>query len=278
MTGVAADPAPVLSLNQRTTNGWSLAEALAGCGRAGITAIGLWRDKVDAVGLETAARMVADSGLTVTSLCRGGFFTSPGAADDNLRAVDEAAALGARVLVLVPGGLPPGSRDLADARRQVADGVAALVERADARRVRLALEPMHPMFCADRGVICSLDQALDAVEPLPAETAGVVLDTYHVWWDPTVAAGIRRAAGRLALVQAADWSTGPLPEGALLGRVHVGDGCADIAGIVRLAYAHGYEGPLEVELFNQEIWDAPGDETLQLLVERHRATFAGANR
>ncbi|HLI02600.1 MAG TPA: sugar phosphate isomerase/epimerase family protein [Acidimicrobiales bacterium] len=272
---MAADPVPVLSLNQRTTNGWSLREALDGCVRAGITAIGLWRDKVEAVGVEVAARMVADSGLTVTSLCRGGFFSSPGAADDNLRALDEAAALGAPVLVLVPGGLPPGSRDLAGARRQVAAGVAALVEPAAARHVRLALEPMHPMFCADRGVICSLDQALDVVEPLP-ETAGVALDTYHVWWDPTVADGIRRAAGRLALVQAADWSTGPLPQGALLGRVHVGDGCADIAGIVRLAYSHGYEGPLEVELFNQEIWDAPGDETLRLMVQRHQVTFAGA--
>jgi sugar phosphate isomerase/epimerase len=275
---VAGDGLSRLSLNVWTTKGWSLREAVAGCVAAGVPGIGLWRDKVTEVGLDAAARLVSDSGLTVTSLCRGGFFTGDpahraAAASDNQRAVDEAAALGTDVLVLVAGGLPSGSTDLAGARSQVAEGIAALAPYAAGRGVRLAIEPLHPMFCADRAVISTLGQALDLAEQVTAETGltnvGVCIDTYHVWWDPEVLAQINRAGPRIYAFQVCDFLV-PIPAGALLGRGHVGDGVIDIPVLARAVIGAGYDGLIEVEIFNQEVWDTPGSQTLRTVIDRHR--------
>jgi len=266
-----------LSLNVWTTKGWSLREAVAGCVAAGVPGIGLWRDKVTEAGLDVAARLVSDSGLTVTSLCRGGFFTGgpaqrAAAASDNRRAVDEAAALGTDVLVLVAGGLPSGSTDLAGARSQVAEGIAALAPYAAGHGVRLAIEPLHPMFCADRAVISTLGQALDLAEQVTAETGlrnvGVCVDTYHVWWDPEVLAQIGRAGPRIYAFQVCDFLV-PIPAGALLGRGHVGDGVIDIPMLARAVIGAGYDGLIEVEIFNQEVWDTPGELTLRTVIDRH---------
>ena len=275
---VAADGLDRLSLNVWTTKGWSLREAVDGCVRAGVPGIGLWRDKVAEVGLDVAARLVRDSGLTVTSLCRGGFFTGDlahraAAAADNQRAVDEAAALGTDVLVLVVGGLPPGSTDLAGAREQVAEGLAALAPYAAGHGVRLAIEPLHPMFCADRAVISTLGQALDLAEQVAAETGlpnvGVCVDTYHVWWDPQVLAQIDRAGPRICAFQVCDFLV-PIPADALLGRGHVGDGVIDIPMLARAVIGAGYDGLIEVEIFNQQVWDTPGEQTLRTVIGRHR--------
>jgi sugar phosphate isomerase/epimerase len=212
-----------LSLNQMTTKHWSVREAVEGCVRAGIPAIGLWRAPVQEAGLAEAARLVARAGLRVSSLCRGGFLTAAGATertaalDDNRRAMDEAAALGAPCLVLVVGGLPKGSRDLRGARARVAEAVAELAPYAGERGVRLALEPLHPMYCADRAVLSTLGHALDLAEASPPEQVGVVLDTFHLWWDPQVFEQIARATGRIASYQVCDWVT-PLPPDVLLAR------------------------------------------------------------
>jgi sugar phosphate isomerase/epimerase len=270
-----------LSLNVWTTKGWSLREAVDGCVRAGVPGIGLWRDKVADLGLDAAARLIAGSGLTVTSLCRGGFFTGDAAhrataAADNRRAVDEARALGTDVLVLVAGGLPPGSTDLAGARAQVADGVAALAPYAASRGVRLAIEPLHPMFCADRAVISTLGQALDLAEqadPAGADV-GVCLDSYHVWWDPHLLAQISRAGPRILAFQVSDFLV-PIPPDALLGRGHLGDGVIDVRAMTRAVLAAGYSGLIEVEIFNQEVWDAPGEQTLRTVIDRHRHYLSG---
>jgi sugar phosphate isomerase/epimerase len=273
-TTAITNPLARLSLNQATTRPWSVAEAVAGCRRAGIRHIGLWREHVAAVGVDTAARLVREAGLGVSSLCRGGFFAAADAeersrrAADNRRAVDEAATLGTDTLVLVCGGLPPGSRDLDDARRQTADGIADLVPYAEARGVRLGIEPMHPMFCADRGVISTLAQALDLAEELPAATVGVVVDTYHVWWDPGVYEAIARAGGRIVSFQVSDWVT-PLPAGALTGRALMGDGCVELRRLREAVDASGYTGPVEVEIFNESIWQTPGNELLPQLAERY---------
>lgn len=264
-----------LSLNQRTTAEWSLAEAVAGCVRAGIPAIGLWREPVAEAGLERAAAMVRGAGLRVSSLCRGGFFTGSDRAvrrsahDDNLRALDEAAVLGAPVLVLVPGGLPEGDRDLGGARERVMEAVAALVPEAAARRVRLGIEPMHPIFAADRGVVSTLAQALDIAEQHPVEQVGVVVDTFHLWWEPGIHESIARAGSRVASFQIGDWIT-PLPPDALLSRGMVGDGHIDFAALTTSVAATGYAGDVEVEIFNADIWAAPGDETLATMVQRYR--------
>jgi sugar phosphate isomerase/epimerase len=273
---VAGDGLDRLSLNVWTTKGWSLPEAVAGCVAAGVPGIGLWRDKVAEVGLDVAARLVRDSGLTVTSLCRGGFFTGDAAhraaaASDNRRAVYEAAALGAGVLALVAGGLPSGSTDLAGTRAQVAEGVAALAPYAAGHGVRLAIEPLHPMFCADRAVISTLGQALDLAEQADPSGAavGVCLDSYHVWWDPQLLAQIGRAGPRIFAFQVSDFLV-PIPPDALLGRGHLGDGVIDVPALARAVLATGYPGLIEVEIFNQDVWDTPGEQTLRTVIGRHR--------
>jgi len=265
-----------LSLNQKTTDRWSVGEAVAGCVRAGLPAIGLWREPVQAIGVPAAARLVADAGLRVSSLCRGGFLTTDDPAqrrraiDDNLRAIDEAAALSAACLVMVVGGLPPGSRDLAGARERVADGIAELVPYAAERRVRLALEPMHPIYCADRGVLSTLGQALDLAGRFRARHVGVVVDTFHIWWDPDVLAQIERAAERIAGFQVCDWIT-PLPPDALLSRGMMGDGHIDFRLLRRAVDATGYDGDIEVEIFNAEVWAADPEAVVATVARRYVA-------
>lgn len=263
------------SLNQWTTRYWALPELVAGCVAAGVSGVGLWREPVAEYGLARTARLVREAGLAVTSLCRGGFFGAAGARADNRRAVEEAAELGAPVLVLVSGGLPDGSRDLNAALARVAEGIAELAPYAGAHGVRLAIEPLHPMFCSDRCVVSTLAQALDMAFDHPAEQVGVVIDTYHLWWDPEAYAGIARAGreGRLAIFQVADWVT-PLPEGALTGRGMLGDGCVDLRRFREAVDAAGYAGPVEVEIFNDGLWAMPGPQALELTLSRYETHVA----
>ncbi|MEU6995230.1 sugar phosphate isomerase/epimerase family protein [Streptomyces sp. NPDC046465] len=266
-----------LSVNQETVKQWSLPELAEGCAKEGIRAVGLWRAPVQEYGVERTARLMRDAGLTVTSLCRGGFFTDgeeaarARALDDNRAAVDEAAALGTDTLVLVSGGLPPGSRDLAGARERVADALAILGPYARERGVRLAIEPLHPMFAADRCVVSTLGQALDLAERFPASQVGVVVDTYHIWWDDRAPEQIARAGagGRLFAFQLADWIT-PLPAGVLLGRGQLGDGSVDFRALRALVDAAGYRGRIEVEIFNEALWAREGGEVLRETARRFR--------
>jgi sugar phosphate isomerase/epimerase len=277
---------PRLSLNQATVKYASLADALRVTREAGIEAIGLWREPVGEVGLEKACALVAESGLRVSSLCRGGFFTAPAgperraALDENRRAIEETAALAAAaapgsapVLVLVAGGLPSGDRDLAGARERARDAVGELADRARDAGVVLAIEPMHPMFAADRGVVSTLGQALDIAEQFPAEAVGVVVDTYHVWWDPELPAQIARAGrnGRIASYQVCDWLT-PVGPDVLLSRGLPGDGHIDIPAVSALVAAAGYRGDVEVEVFNQRVWD----DDPAAVAARTAAAFAAA--
>lgn len=264
-----------LSLNQRTCARWTLREAIEGCLRAGLPAIGVWREPVAEVGLDRARGWLADSGLRVSSLCRGGFMTAAEAgarqraAKDNRQAVQETATLGAATLVLVPGGLPEHDRDLPGARARVVEAVGDLVPYAAALGVQLGIEPMHPIFAADRGVISTLAQALDIAEQFPQETVGVVVDTFHLWWEPGIAATIARATGRITSYQVSDWIT-PLPADTLLSRGMMGDGHIDFAEFTRCVTQAGYQGDIEVEIFNAEVWDAPGDEVVATMVGRYR--------
>jgi sugar phosphate isomerase/epimerase len=224
---------------------------------------------------------VRSAGLRVSSLCRGGFFTA-GDADrreavraDNVAAVQEAAALGADALVLVCGGLVPGSRDLGLARRMVAYAIGELVPFAQRLGIRLGIEALHPMFCADRCVIASLGEAVDLALLFPAEAVGVVVDTYHVWWDARLALELERAAGRILSYQVCDWVV-PLPADVLLGRGHLGDGVIDFGPISDAVAAAGYQGYVEVEIFNADVWAAPPDETAATVRERFAVVLGGA--
>lgn len=264
-----------LSFNQATAKNCPLPELVAGCADAGIGQIGLWREQVGEYGLDRTAKLVASAGLAVSTLCRGGFFSEPDWQADNERAIDEAAALGAPVLVLVSGGLPAGSRDLDGARAHVADAVARLVPHATAAGVRLAIEPLHPMYASDRCVVSTLAQALDIAESHPVAAVGVVVDTYHIWWDDTVYAQIARAGERIASFQLADWVT-PLPEGVLTGRALPGDGCVELDRLWRAVDAAGYTGPVEVEIFNAELWGRPGSEILARTVRAYESVAVAA--
>ena len=263
-----------LSLNQRTTANWSLREAVEGAVAAGLPAIGLWREPVAEVGVDVARRIVDDAGLRVSSLCRGGFFTASdpiaraAAHEDNLRALDEAAGLGTMALVLVPGGLPPGDKDLAGARTRAAEAIAALVPAAVERGVTLGIEPMNPIYAADRGVISTLAQALDIAEAFAPHEVGVVVDTFHLWWEPGVHAQIARAGERIVSYQVCDWIT-PLPADSLLARGMMGDGHIDFPAFTRAVAAAGYTGDVEVEIFHADVWAAPGDQVVATMARRY---------
>jgi sugar phosphate isomerase/epimerase len=277
---------PRLSLNQATVKYASLADALRVTAAAGIGAVGLWREPVADLGLDEACRLVADSGLRVSSLCRGGFFTAAeagprrAAIEENRRAIEETAALAAAgaagsapVLVLVAGGLPDGDRDLGGARGRARDAVGELVADARAAGVVLAVEPMHPMFAADRGVVSTLGQALDLAEQFPAEAVGVVVDAYHVWWDPELAEQVARAGrgGRIASYQVCDWIT-PLGPDVLLSRGLPGEGHVDLPALSALVETAGYRGDVEVEVFHPDIWSADP----QAVAVRTAEAFAAA--
>ncbi|MFF7729719.1 sugar phosphate isomerase/epimerase family protein [Streptomyces sp. NPDC008001] len=272
------------SLNQQTVRQWSLPELAAGCAAAGVRHVGLWRGPVQEYGVAAAGRLMRAHGLGVSSLCRGGFLTSPepaaraAALADNRAAVEEAAELGTAVLVLVAGGLPPGSRDLAAARERIAEALAELAPYAAGHGVRLAVEPLHPMYASDRCVVSTLRQALDLVERFPADRVGVVVDSYHLWWDDTVAGQLARAGegGRIAALQLADWVT-PLPEGVLLGRGQLGDGCVDLRWFFEQAGAAGYAGPVEAEIFSERLWTRDGAEVLAETLERYLRYVLGSH-
>jgi sugar phosphate isomerase/epimerase len=269
------DPVERLSLNTITTKNWTLREAVDGAARAGIPAVGFWRDRVAEVGTDTAAKIVRDAGLRVSSLCRGGFLTAAdedgiaSALADNRAALEEAATLGTDALIMVVGGLPPGSRDLAGARARVADRLADLVPHAQDCGVRLVLEPLHPMFAADRAVLSTLGQALDLAAPHPADAVAVVVDTFHVFWDPDLASSVARAGreGRIASYQVCDFNL-PIAADALLSRGMMGDGVIDFATITEMVRTAGYAGDVEVEIFNADVWAAPGDEVVGLVKDR----------
>ena len=268
-------PEQRLSLNTATTKRLTLADAVDAARRAGLSHIGLWRDRVAEIGLPAAAALVARSGLTVTSLCRGGFLTASDAEGreaalaDNRSAIEEAATLGTRELIMVVGGLADGEKDIAAARRRVADRIAELVPHAETHDVRLVLEPLHPMYAADRAVLSTLRQALDLAAPFPTCSVGVVVDTFHVWWDPELPEQVERAGreGRLASYQVSDFNL-PIAPDALLSRGMMGDGVIDFASISRMVAATGYDGPVEVEIFNADIWAADADAVLATMVQR----------
>ncbi len=259
-----------LSLNQATTQYWPMRDTLRGCAASGVGWIGLWRHKVEEIGLSDTTQLLRACGLRASSLCRGGFFPAPTEQerqqrlDDNRRAIDEAAALGADVLVLVCG--PPVDRDLRAARQMVEDGIAAVLPYAAERAVRLAIEPLHPMYAADRSVVVTLRQANDMVERLDSPWVGVAVDAYHVWWDPEVEAQIARAAGRILGFHVSDWLVPPPDH--LLGRGYMGDGVIDLPLLAARVARAGYSGPIEVEIFNQQVWDTPGEQVLEEIKKR----------
>lgn len=280
-----------LSINTATVRrqrgvDWPLTDILDACAAQGIGAVAPWRDQVAAVGLQATAERLNVHGISLSGYCRGGMFTYTDAAgrqavrDDNRRALDEACTLGAPCLVLVVGGLPgalagrAAHKDIASARAQVSEGIAALLDDARERGMPLAIEPLHPMYAADRACINTMAQALDvcdALDPSRSGALGVAVDVYHVWWDPQLQAQIERAGReRLLAFHVCDWLT---PTTDLLNdRGMMGDGVIDIPRIRGWVEAAGYAGHSEVEIFSTGTWwQRDGAETLTTCIERHRS-------
>lgn len=275
-----------LSINTATLRKqWTLPQIIEGCARYGITTIAPWRDQVAACGLNVASKLLRETGIRLSGYCRGGMFPAAdeaglsAALDDNFRAVDEACELGSPALVLVVGGLPgalegrAAHRDIERARAQVSDGIARLLEYARPRKMPLAIEPLHPMYAAERACVNTLEQALDicdALDPAASGALGVIVDIYHVWWDPKLREQIQRAGARRLLgFHVCDWLT-PTTD-LLLDRGMMGDGVIDIRKIRGWMEGAGYVGFSEVEIFSaRNWWQRPGDEVLTTCIERHR--------
>ena len=259
-----------LSINQYTLRNWTIPQLLEGCAAEQIPFVALWRDKIAEAGLNETLKLLDGTGIKVSSLCRGGFFPAETVdlqtrnLEENYRAVDEAAAIGAEVLVLVCGGIV--NHDLDRSRKMVAEGIARLLPHATQAGVKLGIEPLHPMFAANRSVIVSLSQANAIIESLKSPDLGVVIDVYHVWWDPAVYTEIARGSGRIMGFHVNDWV---VPVADLLnGRAMMGDGVIEIQKLREAVSRAGYTGPIEVEIFNQQLWEMPGDEVLRLVKER----------
>jgi sugar phosphate isomerase/epimerase len=255
-----------LSFNQITADHLSLEAAVEACAAAGIGWFGPWRQKLG----PGAAERIRHAGLRVSSLCRGGFFPAAGLTaraereHDNRLAVEQAAELETDVLVLVCGPAPDG--DLGAARRQVLEGIEALLPHAAEHGVRLGIEPLHPMMIAERSVVVTLAQALDLAERFDPSAVGVVIDAYHVWWDPDLERQVERAAGRILGYHVSDWLS-PTPD-VLAGRGMMGDGVIPLPRIRGLVEAAGYDGPIEVEVINPALAKSETAELIATVRDR----------
>ena len=268
-----------LSINQLTTRDrWSLPEAVDGYARAGVGTMAVWWEKLREIGAERAARVIRDAGMAVSGYCVGGMMTARDPADrrrrldDNRRMVDEAAAIGSSCLVAIGGGLDAGDHDLGAARRRALDGFAELLPRVRDAGIVLALEPLHPMLCATRSVLCTLRQANDWCDALGGgPEVGIAVDTYNVWWDPELDSQIERAAGRIAAYHVSDWL--PDTRDLRFDRGMPGDGVIALRRFAERVTAAGYRGPHEVEILSNRWWREDPDAVVATVVERFRSAM-----
>ena len=265
-----------LAINQFTTlHQWSLPQAVEGYARHGVHAMGIVRDKLQEVGVGEARRWLKAHDMTVTCFCICGLLTDSDSdryqanLEESRRAIDEAAELGAECIVFVAGGLPEGSRDLRAARARCLEGLAEILPYSKQAGVTLALEPLHPMICAFRSCLSTLGQANDWIEALEAgPELGIVVDVYHVWWDPDMEREIERAAGRIVSFHVCDWLMDTTD--LRLDRGMMGDGVIDIRRIRRLVEATGYDGYREVEIFSERNWwRRDPDEVVEITKARY---------
>ncbi|MDE0458581.1 MAG: sugar phosphate isomerase/epimerase [Chromatiales bacterium] len=273
----------LLSINQLTTRDqWSLPEAADGYARAGVGAMAVWWEKLREVGAARAARVIRDAGLAVTGYCAGGLLTARDPAsrqqriDDNRRMVDEAVAIGSSCLVALGGGLDPDDRDIDGARRRALDGFAELLPYVRDAGIVLALEPLHPMVCATRSVLCTLRQANDWCDALGGgpdvdSGIGIALDTYNVWWDPELESQIERAAGRIAAYHVSDWL--PDTRDLRFDRGMPGDGVIDFRRFAERVTAAGYRGRHEVEILSSRWWREDPETVVATVLERFRSVM-----
>lgn len=263
-----------LCLHSITTQPWNIEEAAGKYAAADIRWISVWREALEGRNPNSISRMLQDEGLGVVSLVRGGFFASTDrmkrgeAIEENIRALEEAAALKAPMLVLVCGADP--GQSLEDSRNQIRDGIAALLPTAEELGIKLGVEPLHPMYADTRSAISTLKQANDLVELTGSALVGVVVDVYHLWWDPDLEAEIRRCGelNKLFAFHICDWK---VPTGDMLNdREIMGKGCIPLAQIRQWVQEAGFRGPMEVEIFSKHYWSRDQDSYLKEIIEAYK--------
>lgn len=261
-----------LCIHTIATRPWSLEQAISGYTRAGVPAITVWRQALEPYGAQQAGRMLRESGLAVVSLCRGGFFPAhskldrQAAIDDNRRTIEEAVAIGAPLIVLVCGAAP--GQPLEESRKQIVDGIAAVLPEAEAAGVKLGIEPLHPMYADTRSAINTMKQANDAVDEIGSPRVGVTVDVYHLWWDPDLEREVARAGNSIFSFHVCDWRS---PTRDLLNdRGLMGEGCIDIPRIRNWVESAGFHGFVEVEIFSDEYWAQDQRLFLDKIVDAYR--------
>jgi len=271
-------PKPITDLSKLcihtvTTKPWRIEEAANNFARAGVAGISVWRDALEGRNIKKTGQMLRDSGLGIASYVRGGFFPAKeekarrAAIDDNKKMIDEAAELGAPLIVLVCGADP--GQSLAESRKQIRDGIAAVLPHAANGGIKLGIEPLHPMYADSRSAINTLKQANDMAEALDAENLGVVVDIYHLWWDPDLEKEIRRCgnSGNLFAFHICDWKTPT--EDLLLDRGLMGEGCINIRQIRSWVEAAGFSGFNEIEIFSNKYWAMDQNVFLQMIIDAY---------
>jgi sugar phosphate isomerase/epimerase len=263
-----------LCVHTMTTKQWSLEQAADAYARAGVSGITVWRDALAGWDVARAGEMLRSRGLSIVSLCRGGFFPFAdragqlAAVEDNRLAIDQAAALGAPLVVLVCGALP--GQSLGRSRDQIRAGIEAVLPHAAANQIRLAIEPLHPMYADSRSAINTLAQANDLALAIGSDYVGVAVDVYHLWWDPALESEIQRAgrAGKLFAFHVCDWKTPT--EDLLLDRGLPGEGCIPLRQIRGWVEAAGFRGFNEVEIFSKIHWQSEPAAFLERIVRSYR--------
>ncbi|MBL6827725.1 MAG: sugar phosphate isomerase/epimerase [Opitutales bacterium] len=262
-----------LCVHTITTKGWELEEAIDRYAEADVSGITVWRQWLDGRDPAVAGERIRAAGLEVVSLCRGGFYPAleeksrEEAIKDNKQAIEDAAAMGAPLVVLVCGAIP--GQSLVESRKQITDGIAATLPLAESLGVKLAIEPLHPMYADDRSAINTLASANDVCDELNHPLVGIAFDVYHLWWDPDLAAQTKRTAeaNRLFGYHACDWMT---PTTDLLNdRGLMGEGCIDLRAIRGMVEGAGFEGMIEVEVFSNRWWEKPTEEFLQAIKQSY---------
>ena len=266
-------PVPLMdrfSLNQKTTIAWTLREAAEACAHHGFKWIGPRIDSLRKTGLTESVKIFDDCGLQISSVCFSGRFVSADAderqnrIDECLRAIDDTAAIDGNVLVIVPGTDAGCSAE--ECRAIISEGITRVLPHAEKNGVVLGLEPLHPIYAADLSIIVTLDEALDIVDRFDSSQLKVIVDVFHTWWNPEVFDQIQRAKGRIAGYHVSDWV--PVKFGINSSRGMMGDGMIPLRRMRTAVEGAGYFGPIEVEIFNEDLWRMPCEEVLEICRER----------
>ena len=268
-------PVPLMdriSVIQRTTLTWTLREAAEAFANHGFKWFGARIDALRITGLAESRKILDDCGLSISSIGSSGHFVSPDADDrerrinECFRAIDDAAAVDGNVLVIVAGTDVRCSRE--DCFKMIEDGIAQVLPHAEKSGVVLGLEPLHPMFAADKSIVITMSQAMDLLDKFSSPYLRVMVDTFHTWWDPELYNQIRRARGRICGFHVNDWVT--MQFGISNSRGMIGDGMIPLRKIRSSIEEAGYFGPIDIEIFNEDFWHLPCEQLLCTCIERYK--------